>query len=297
MPRRKLIAVLIAIALLCAAAWPFTKAHLQALAILKQVGNQPVPWLVRKVASEPIATQDTQLPGNIRARLYTPIHHPNAPALIVLHGVHHLGMNEPRLEAFAAAMASCGLRVLTPELPGIKDYHVDASSIRVIGESAQWFAQQTGAPVGVMGLSFSGGLALVAAADPTYRPAFKFVFAVGSQDSMSRVEQYYLTGKEARPDGTIELLAPHEYGALVLEYEHLEDFVPAADIEAIRPVLASTSMKTKPPKPPPPLPSPKRSAPKSTNSSTPTPPPPAPASPPPSPCTSRRWRACPRTLT
>ena len=65
--------------------------------------------------------------------------------------------------SFAAAMASCGLQVLTPELPGIKDYHVDHDSVRVIGESARWFAQRTGAPVGVMGLSFSGGLALVAA--------------------------------------------------------------------------------------------------------------------------------------
>ena len=61
---------------------------------------------------------------------------------------------------------SCGLRVLTPQLPGIKDYHVDRSSVQVIGESAKWFAQKTGGPVGVMGLSFSGGLALVAAADP-----------------------------------------------------------------------------------------------------------------------------------
>jgi pimeloyl-ACP methyl ester carboxylesterase len=91
--------------------------------------------------------------------------------------------------------------------------------------------------VGVLGLSFSGGLALVAAADPLYRPDFKFVFAVGSQDAMDHVATYYLTGQEARPDGTTERLTPHEYGALVLEYEHLEDFVPKKDEAAIRPVL------------------------------------------------------------
>ncbi len=212
---------IVLIAILGAAAWPFTKAHLQALAILKLVGGQRVPWLIGKMVAEPIATEDLQLPtaaGPVRARLYTPIHHPDAPALIVLHGVHHLGMDEPRLMAFAAAMASCGLRVLTPELPGIKDYHVDASSVKVIDESARWFSAQTHGSVGVMGLSFSGGLALVAASNPVYRPDFKFVFAVGSQDSMARVEQYYLTGSETRPDGTTELLAPHEYGALVLEY-------------------------------------------------------------------------------
>ena len=54
---------------------------------------------------------------------------------------------------------------------------------------------------------------------------------------MDHVATYYLTGQEMRPDGTIEHLPPHEYGALVLEYEHLEDFVPAEDEAAIRPVL------------------------------------------------------------
>ena len=156
---------------------------------------------------------------------------------MVLHGVHHLGIDEPRLVNFATAMASCGLRVLTPELPGIKDYHVDLDSVRVIGESAKWFAGQTGEPVGVMGLSFSGGLALVAAGDPAYRGDFRFVFAAGSHDEMAHVANYYLTGEEVRPDGTIERLTPHEYGSLVLEYEHLEDFVPMEDEAAIRPVL------------------------------------------------------------
>jgi pimeloyl-ACP methyl ester carboxylesterase len=107
----------------------------------------------------------------------------------------------------------------------------------VIGESAKWFAEQTRGRVGVLGLSFSGGLALVAAADPLYTRYFKFVLAVGSQDEMAHVANYYLTGQEMRPDGTLEVLKPHEYGPLVLEYEHLEDFIPAADEAAIRPVL------------------------------------------------------------
>jgi pimeloyl-ACP methyl ester carboxylesterase len=88
-----------------------------------------------------------------------------------------------------------------------------------------------------LGLSFSGGLALVAANDPAYTKDFKFVVAVGSQDEMMHVANFYLTGQEARPDGTTERLAPHEYGPLVLEYEHLEDFVPVEDEGAIRPVL------------------------------------------------------------
>jgi len=221
-------------------AWPFVKDHLEAVSVLQQVSGKPVPALVARIVSHPIHTQDFTLnleSGPIRARLYLPNDLPNAPALVVFHGVHYLGIDEPRLIAFASAMASCGLRVLTPELPGIKDYHVDSTSTKTIGESVHWFAQRTGSPVGVMGLSFSGGLALVAAADPLFHPDFKFVFAVGSQDSMGRVASYYITNRDPRPNGSIELLPTHEYGPLVLEYQYLEDFVPAQDVAAIRAVL------------------------------------------------------------
>jgi acetyl esterase/lipase len=231
-------AVLVGLAALCG---PFVKCHLQAVAVLDLVANQPVPSLLQTIVSEPITTQDLTLnttQGAIRGRMYTPVGHPQAPALVVLHGVHHLGMDEPRLIAFASAMASCGLRVLTPELPDIKDYHVGANSIATIGDSAAWLSKQDGGrPVGVMGLSFSGGLSLMAASDPVYRPAFKFVVAVGSQDEMSRVAEYYRTGEDTRPNGGEETLPPHEYGALVLEYENLEDFAPKNDLTALRAVL------------------------------------------------------------
>ncbi len=244
---------LLLFAVLCVVGWPFFKAHLQAVAVLDLVAGQPVPRLIRHAVGEPVnahvVTIETSQ-GPIAARLYTPVHHPNAPAFLVLHGVHHLGMEEPRLIAFASAMASCGLRVLTPELPGIKDYHVGPDSIAIIGDSAKWLAERNvdrsregsvalpaSQPVGVMGLSFAGGLALMAASEPEYRDYFRFVVAIGSQDSMSRVATYYRTGKDPLPNGLEETLPPHEYGPLVLEYENLQDFVPGADVATMRAML------------------------------------------------------------
>ena len=67
---------------------------------------------------------------------------------------------------------------------------------------------------------------------------------------MDHVANYYLTGRELRPDGTTELLPAHEYGALVLEYEHLEDFIPASDIAAIFVLYcASICSRTNPQRP------------------------------------------------
>ncbi|MDQ2924635.1 MAG: alpha/beta hydrolase [Acidobacteriota bacterium] len=244
MPKTAAALGLMLVLILGAAIWPFIRTHLEAVAVLDLVANHPVPAAIRSVVAERVSSRDLTLPtsnGAIRARIYTPLGHPNAPAMVILHGVHHLGMDEPRLISFAAAIASCGLRVLTPDLPGIKDYQVSADSIRTIGDASAWMAVQNPngerRPVGVMGLSFSGGLALLAAANPVYRPSIKFVVAIGSQDEMGRVARYYRTGEDARPGGAPELLPPHEYGALVLEYEHVEDFVPPADVAAIHAVL------------------------------------------------------------
>ena len=243
--RRKLLCAVLGSGLVVCGfvAWPFAKAHLQAIAVLREVSGQPVPGIARgltvAVTTEDLSFAVESAMGRqmVRARLYLPQGKPDAPAMVIFHGVHHLGIDEPRLVGFATAMASCGIRVLTPELPGIKDYHVSEDSVETIGASVAWYAAQMGGPVGVMGLSFSGGLALVAAADPKYHAAFKFVIAVGSQDSMAHVADYYLTGRDLRPDGTVEVLAAHEYGPLVLEYEHLEDFVPAEDVGPVRAVL------------------------------------------------------------
>jgi pimeloyl-ACP methyl ester carboxylesterase len=54
---------------------------------------------------------------------------------------------------------------------------------------------------------------------------------------MARVTEYYQTGRDVRPDGSIEVLPAHEYGPLVIEYEYLEGFLPATDLEPVRAVL------------------------------------------------------------
>jgi pimeloyl-ACP methyl ester carboxylesterase len=54
---------------------------------------------------------------------------------------------------------------------------------------------------------------------------------------MARVTEYYQTGRDVRPDKTVEVLPAHEYGPLVIEYEYLEGFLPAADLDPVRAVL------------------------------------------------------------
>jgi pimeloyl-ACP methyl ester carboxylesterase len=220
--------------------WPAARAYLQAASVLTQLDGKPVPKLLRPLAAMPITTRTVTIPssaGTINARLYTPVNRLGARGLVLVPGVHYLGMDEPRLMAFARSLAGCGLRVLTPEMPGGRDYRIVPGDVTAIGDSAQWLARSTGQRVGLMGLSFSGGLALMAAAQVPYSDEVSFVFSVGAHDDMFRVATFYTTDADPLPDGDIERETPNNYGPWILEYEHLEDFVRPADVDAIRAVF------------------------------------------------------------
>jgi pimeloyl-ACP methyl ester carboxylesterase len=86
-------------------------------------------------------------------------------------------------------------------------------------------------------MSFAGGLALLAAANPRFAPDVAFVVAVGAHDDLARVLRFYATAAIPRPDGAIVHLQAHPYGPLVLVYDHLEDFFPPEDVLAVRGAL------------------------------------------------------------
>lgn len=230
-------ACLLFILLLPVLFWPRTRAHLQAVAILDQLNGQPVPKQLQSIAVKPLTTRTLTIAsaaGTVPARLYTPVNEPNAPGMVIVPGVHYLGMDEPRLMAFARSMASCGLRVLTPELPDSRDYRIQPTDVQAIGDSVQWLRRATGRPVGLMGLSFSGGLALMAAAQTPYSKDVSFVFSVGAHDDFYRVATFYATGADPLPDGNVERTTPNNYGPWILEYENLQDFTKPGDTAIIR---------------------------------------------------------------
>jgi hypothetical protein len=109
--RKKSFAVIVAgsLVVVAAVAWPLIKAHLQAAAMLELVSGQKVPWIIDKLSTEPVRTQDLNFAteaGMVRGRLYLPERHRDAPGLVVLHGVHHTGIDEPRTITWIPAL--CG---------------------------------------------------------------------------------------------------------------------------------------------------------------------------------------------
>jgi len=184
----------------------------------------------------PIVTElDLSVPGRngaIRARIYRRPDQRRARGLVLAHGVHYRGIDEERLVPFARELARSGLVVLTPELDDLADYRITTAGAGVISDSVRYLSTRKDllveAKVGVIGLSFAGGLALVAASEPELDGKLLFVTSVGGHHDLARVLRFFIRNEVETPEGTRREPA-HDYGLLVLIYGHLEHFVPEAD--------------------------------------------------------------------
>src|SRR5712672_1195216 len=188
-----------------------------------------------------VTTQEITLPtqdGPVRARLYLPSGVTHPPGMVVAHGIHHLGIDEPRLMSFARAAAGGGFAVLTPQIDAMADYHVDAASMATIGESPGWLQQRLGTgPVTVVGVSFAGSLSLLAACDPRYAPHIRALVLMGAYDNLGRVSRFLATSEAEFPDGRVAPYTAHDYGAAVFVYSNLENFFPASDLSVAHEAL------------------------------------------------------------
>ena len=186
--------------------------------------------------------------GPLRARLFVPSRIRRAVTLTA--GVNMLGIDEPRLYGLAYEIASVGIAVLTPETPDLARFLITPRTTDMIEDSAVWLSGQPrlarDGRIGMMGISFSGGLATVAAGRPRLRGRVDYVFSFGGYGSFPRVLRFLCTGKEPalRPDGPAAgtaaaapaevYLRPHDYGVAIILLGAADRVVPPGQAEPLR---------------------------------------------------------------
>jgi pimeloyl-ACP methyl ester carboxylesterase len=228
---------LVAALLLAIAGAPWLRAHRRASDVLRRFSaGAPI---ARASDDRGFDEIDEHRDGSSHFRWYLPRGIAEPPGLVVVHGIHRLAVDEPRLVRFARALAANGVAVLTPDVRELADYRVDARSIETIGAAAHALGAKLVRKVGVMGMSFAGGLSLLAACDPRFRADIGMVVAVGAHEDAARVARFFATSRIARPDGSAASVGAHSYGVLVFAYAHAERFFPLEDLPIARKALAS----------------------------------------------------------
>ncbi|RKG49780.1 hypothetical protein D7X30_39085 [Corallococcus sp. AB011P] len=171
--------------------------------------------------------------GPMRGRLYRPDRR-RGRLIVLTSGVHAAGIDEPRLVRLAEDLAMGGHPVLTPEPPDLLRYEITPCLPDDIEDTALW-ALGPGAlapegKVDLFGISFSGGLSVVAAGRPALRDKVAAVLSFGGHGDLSRVLSFLCTGVQA--DGVHR--KPHDYGVVVILLNVADRLVPPEQVKALR---------------------------------------------------------------
>jgi dienelactone hydrolase len=217
----------LAFLVIVAASWSPVSRHVRAAKLLARFSDANATYPDIDITSFTLDTPN----GPTRAKMYSPRGSSNLPGMVVIPGVHHLGVDEPRLERFASTISASGITVMTPEIKELTDYRIEPKSIATIGAAATELSKRVNRKgVGVMGLSFAGGLSLLAAANPRTNENISFVVAVGAHDDIRHVARFFAKDEALEPNGNVIHMHAHPYGIMVLAYEHAEDFFEKTDV-------------------------------------------------------------------
>jgi len=140
--------------------------------------------------------------------------------VVALHGATLNGKDDHRLQSFARALAASGIRCVLPSLPGLSRLEWTPEDARDIASLLGSLWVQEGAPPGLIGFSFGGSCALLAAAGAG-RSA-RFVVSFGAYQSLETLYEELYAGRR-------ELLLDEKargdflYAALVMAWRNADE--------------------------------------------------------------------------
>ena len=253
MNSRAVRAVIVVAVVLAGATW-IALPYVDAASFIVRAANLTDGVPGRIAAARAHATTREALPpivtrhGAVPARLYRAAG--ATRTVLLVPGVHMDGIDETRLVGMAEDLAATGYAVVTVAPPDLRRFRITPANTDVIEDAALWIARQPElAPdgkVGMVGISFSGGLSVVAAGRPALRDHVAFVMSFGGHGDLARVMRYLCSGGTLDPPAaaalgdavtgaaTLVTRPPHDYGVTVVLLSFVDSVVPAAQVEPLR---------------------------------------------------------------
>ena len=190
-------------------------------------------YAVRQAAKHTVPTRH----GDVAAQFYVPETRITRTVLLVP-GIHSLGIAEPRLTALASDLAGSGVRVMAMALPDLQRYRITPQATDVIEDAVAWMSTRPDlAPdgrVGVIGISFAGGLAISAGGRASVRDKVAYIVSFGGHGDIRRVMRYIATGEAPKVEG-VTVHPPHDYAVAVVLYGLADrGVVPAEQVQSLR---------------------------------------------------------------
>lgn len=215
---RLVFALALAATLVAATAGCSPQRAIEATRVLEDVAAGEAPSALKEATGAPQRRLVT-VPvagGAIAADLYQPAEGARA-GMILVPGVAPTGKDDRRLVAFANTIARAGFEVLVPDLARMRALQVSAADAPLLASAAQWMAQRDrDRPLGITAISFAGGPAVLALAEPQARGRIDFVLTVGGYYDLPAVITFFTTGAfRESPDEPWRHCTPNAYGKWV----------------------------------------------------------------------------------
>lgn len=224
---------IVSVAIVAAVAAAFAPPYVDALAFIARaagMGGYPgqiAEWRAQAFVVEPVRQIPTRH-GPVDVRLYRPANGTPRRTVTLVPGVHMDGIRETRLVGMAEHLAASGYAVLTVAPPDLQQFMITPRATDVIEDAARWLAdEQPDRMIGMLGISFSGGLSIVAAGRPELRDRVRFVMSFGGHGDLPRVMRYLCSGgppampplgeatKDVAGAEHVAIRPPHDYGVAV----------------------------------------------------------------------------------
>jgi pimeloyl-ACP methyl ester carboxylesterase len=182
----------------------------------------------------PVIRREVSLDG-IEGDVYLPAG--SGPPLLLVHGAAVQGKDDPRLVRLAHAVARSGRVVFVPQLVLAERRFVEDDLDRIVGAALALAARSGEQPVTILGISYGGSFALVAAADPRLRGRLAQVAVFGAYFDLVGVLQAVTTGASLVDGRRYPWQGPPEARG-ILE-EGATDLLPPASRDELRRALAT----------------------------------------------------------
>jgi dienelactone hydrolase len=238
---RRIAIGIVAAALVAAALVPYWTA---AALVLRAAGMTGWPGAAARWSVPPVSDSIVRIPVRfgavdaMRGRVFRPAG-AAARSVLLVSGVHRDGIDEPRLVMLARELAATGANVITPEIEDLVNFRLTPRVTDSIEDAAVWMLSRPDMfgtrPIGLIGVSFSGGLSIVAAGRATLRGRVAHVLSFGGHGNLPRVLNYLCTGMEPLIDGRAPAARrPHDYAVAVLLHQAAELAVPSGQVDLLR---------------------------------------------------------------